>query len=164
MPLERIEGLILFVRGHKAILDVDLAKLYGVSTKALNQAVKRNRHRFPGDFLFLLTPGEKQEVVTNCDHLKSLKYSFALPYAFTEHGAIMAATVLNSSKAVDMSVYVVRAFVKLRRLLATHKELAKKLEELERHVKGHDQEIQAVISAIRQLMIPPESLKRRIGF
>lgn len=109
-----IERRILLIRGQKAMLDTDLAALYGVPTKVLNQAVKRNRHRFPADFMFRLTEDEKAEVVTICDHLQKLKFSPVLPYAFTEHGAIMLASVLNSKKAVRISVYVVRAFVKLR--------------------------------------------------
>jgi hypothetical protein len=100
------------------MLDTDLARLYGVSTKRLNEQVKRNRDRFPDDFMFQLTPDEKAEVVANCDHLQRLKFSPALPYAFTEHGAIMVASVLNTSRAIEVSVYVVRAFVKLRVLSA----------------------------------------------
>jgi hypothetical protein len=140
--------------------------LYGVATKALNQAVKRNRERFPADFLFPLNAQEKQEVVTNCDHLARLRFSPQLPYAFTEHGAIMAATVLNSPRAVEVSVFVVRAFVKLRQLVLSHKELAAKLAELERKVAGHDDSIRQLVAAIRQLMAPPPDVqpKRRIGF
>ena len=114
VPSERIERSILFIRGQKVMLDADLADLYGVATKVLNQAVKRNMDRFPGDFLFQLTAEEKAEVVTDCDHLAKLKFSPVLPYAFTEHGAIMAASVLNSPQAVEVSVFVVRAFVRLR--------------------------------------------------
>jgi hypothetical protein len=106
-----IESVIIAVRGQKVILDADLARIYDVPTKVLNQAVKRNLQRFPHDFLFQLTRTEKDEVVTNCDHLAGLKFSPVLPYAFTENGAIMAANVLNSPQAVRMSVYVVRAFV-----------------------------------------------------
>jgi hypothetical protein len=119
-PIERVETLILVIRGEKVILDADLAKLYGVSTKALNQAVRRNDSRFPADFLFSLTAKEKEEVVTNCDHLRKLKFSRTLPNAFTEHGAIMAANVLNSERAVEAGVQVVRAFVKLRNMLASN--------------------------------------------
>jgi len=103
-PIERVETLILVIRGEKVILDADLAKLYGVSTKALNQAVRRNASRFPEDFLFSLTAKEKEEVVTNCDHLRRLRFSRTLPNAFTEHGAIMAANVLNSERAVEAGV------------------------------------------------------------
>ncbi len=111
----------------RLIVDADLAQLYGTTTTALNQAVKRNAGRFPGDFRFQLTATEKREVVTNCDHLGRLKFSAALPCAFTEHGAIMAAGVLSTPRAIDVSVYVVRAFVKLRQWLGSHKELAGKL-------------------------------------
>ena len=114
--------------------------------------------------IFQLTAEEKSEVVANCDHLKGLRFSPVLPYAFTEHGAIMAATVLNSSPAIQMSIYVVEAFVRLRELLALNHELAKKFAELERKVAGHDQDIQAICEAIRQLMAPPETARKEIGF
>ena len=114
IPLEFIEEIIMSLRGQRVMLDRDLAALYGVSTKVFNQAVKRNESKFPTDFRFQLTKEEKQEVVTNCDHLKTLKYSPVLPYAFTEHGALIASNVLNSDQANAMSVYIVRAFVRLR--------------------------------------------------
>ena len=139
--------------------------LYGVPTKALNQAVKRNQARFPADFMFQLSPAEKTEVVTNCDHLAKLKFAKTLPYAFTEHGAIQAANVLNAPRAAEMGVYVVRAFVRLREMLAGSKELAAKLNELEHKVDSHDQAIAGVINAMRELMRPPEPQKKRpIGF
>jgi hypothetical protein len=141
LVVEQIEPCILLLRGERVILDADLAHLYGTSTKRLNEQVKRNRARFPADFLLQLTVEEKAEVVANCDHLARLKYSPVLPNAFTEHGAIMAASVLNTPRAMDMSVYVVRTFIKLRRLLATHQELAHKLAELERRVGSHDEAI-----------------------
>ncbi len=163
--VDQIEPRILLVRQERVILDLDLAELYGTATKAFNQAVKRNIGRFPGDFRFQLTPAEKDEVVTNCDHLARLKFSPTLPYAFTEHGAIMAANVLNSPRAIEVSVYVIRAFVRLRKLLGTHKELARKLEELEQKVASHDEAIRTLVTAIRQLMEPPPSARRRkIGF
>lgn len=127
---ERIERRILVIRDHKVMLDADLAELYGVTTRRLNEQVKRNKDRFPGDFMFKLTRGEKVEVVANCDHLHRLKFSPALPYAFTEHGAVMLASVLNSPVAVQASIQVVRVFIRLREILATHKELARKLVEL----------------------------------
>lgn len=164
VPVERIESRILLIRAHKVMLDSDLAELYGVTTKRLNEQVKRNKERFPADFMFKLTAQEKAEVVANCDHLKKLKFSPALPHAFTEHGAIMAASVLNSRRAIEVSVYVVRAFVKLREMLRTHKELARKLAELEKRIEGHDEEIMALFEAIRQLMEPPEKPAKRIGF
>jgi type I restriction enzyme S subunit len=133
IPLEKIEGRILLIRGHKVMLDADLAELYGVTTKRLNEQVKRNRDRFPDDFMFQLTGDEKDKVVANCDHLKKLRFSYALPYVFTEHGAIMLATILNSEVAVKASIQVVRAFVKLREMMATHKDLARKLIEMEKN-------------------------------
>ncbi len=162
---ERIERSILLIRGVKVILDADLAQLYGVSTKAFNQAVKRNNDRFPDDFTFRLTKEEKLGVVTNCDHLQRLRFSTVLPVAFTEHGAIMAATVLNSDRAIKLSVFVVRAFLKLREMLGTQKEFAHKLGELETKFAEHDKKFTVVFQAIRELMqptvVPP---KRRIGF
>ena len=162
---ESIETKILVIRGQKVMLDVDLAELYGVETKALNQAVKRNLERFPEDFMFRLTAAEKAEVVTNCDHLTKLKFSPVLPHAFTEHGALMLGNVLKSARAVEVSLMVVRAFVHMRELLSGHKELAQKLAQLERKVGAHDKAIAEIINAIRQLMAPEEPKKKRpIGF
>ena len=164
VPVERIQRSIYLIRGRRAILDADLALMFDVPTKVLNQAVKRNIERFPEDFMFQLTKAEKEEVVTNCDRLKQLKYSTSLPHAFTEHGAIMAANVLNSQKAIAASVYIVRAFVQLRELLSTHKELAHKLAELENRLDKHDKAIVAIVTAIKELMQPPVKPKGRIGF
>lgn len=121
---DNISQRILTVRGHKVILDSDLAALYRVTTGALNQAVKPNAGRFPEDFVFRLTTMEKEEVVTKCDHLSRLKFSPVLPFAYTEHGTIMAASVLNSQRAVETSVFVVRAFVQMRETLGSHRQLA----------------------------------------
>lgn len=162
--LPRIEHQILVIRGQKVMVDADLAALYGVPTKRLNEQVKRNKERFPLDFMFQLDEVEKAEVVANCDHLTRLKFSPANPFAFTEHGAVMVASVINSERAVEVSVYVVRAFVKLRELLGTHKKLAQKLAQLERRVESHDDHIHSLFEAIRQLMEPPASRSRRIGF
>ncbi|MBI5740440.1 MAG: ORF6N domain-containing protein [Nitrospirae bacterium] len=161
IPIRKIERKILFIRGQKVMLDADLAELYGVSTKVLNQTVKRNKERFPDDFMFQLTKHEKDEVVTNCDHLKRLRFSYALPFAFTEHGTVMLATVLNSPIAVQTSIQVVKAFIKLREILATHKDLAEKIAEME---KKYDSHFRVVFDAIRQLMTPPETKRRMIGF
>jgi len=162
IPTGFIERKVLLIRGERVMLDADLAELYGVETKRLNEQVRRNKERFPEDFMFQLTVAEKMEVVANCDHLSKLKFSPNLPYAFTEHGAIMAASVLNTPLAVEMSVQVVRAFVKLREMISTHKDLAKKLEDLE---KKYDTQFKLVFDAIRQLMTPPEPKKKRaIGF
>jgi hypothetical protein len=164
VPIERIESLIFLIRGHKVMIDADLAELYGVTTKRLNEQVKRNKGRFPRDFMFQLTAREKAEVVANCDHLQKLKFSPVLPYAFTEHGAVMLASVLNSPVAVEASIQVVRAFVKLREILGTHRKLAVKLMELESRMQGHDDDITALFEAIRQLMEPSDKPARRIGF
>ncbi|HHT9114448.1 MAG: ORF6N domain-containing protein [Planctomycetes bacterium] len=161
VPMERIERAIFVIRGQKVMLDADLAELYGVLTKVLNQAVKRNKERFPVDFMFQLTKEEKDEVVTNCDHLKRLKFSPTLPHAFTEHGAIMLATILNSPVAVQASIQVVRAFVRLRQMLASNADLARKLDTLERK---YDAQFKVVFEAIRQLMTPPEPKRQQIGF
>ena len=164
IPAEVIENKILLIRSEKVMLDADLAALYGVTTKRLNEQVKRNRERFPEDFMFQLSEKEKAEVVANCDHLKRLKFSPNLPYAFTEHGAIMLATVLNSPVAVQASIQVVRAFVKLREMLSSNKELAHKLTLLENRIEKHDEEIKAIFGAIRQLMTPAVPKKGKIGF
>ncbi len=158
----RIEARIFTIRGHKVMLDTDLAEVYGVSTKRLNEQVKRNKKRFPSDFMFELTVHEKAEVVANCDHLKKLKFSPVLPHAFTEHGAVMLASVLSSDTAIRTSVEVVRAFVRLRGILAAHKDLARKLGDLE---KKYDKQFAAVFEAIRQLMAPVGAHARKaIGF
>ena len=173
--LPRIESRILVVRQHKVIIDADLALLYGVPTKALNQAVKRNAERFPMDFMFQLSAAEKAEVVTSCDHLQKLKFSKSLPFAFTEHGAIQAANVLASPRAVEMGIYVVRAFVRLKQASVLHADLAKRLAELEEKTEGiamaHDtfsrntrNQLKQVFDALRELMTPPDPPKRPIGF
>ena len=161
IPMERIERAILSIRGEKVMLDSDLAELYGVTTKRLNEQVKRNSSRFPPDFMFQLSETEKAEVVANCDHLVRLKFSPHLPYVFTEHGALMLANVLNSERAAQTSVQVVRAFVRLRQLLASNAELARKLEALERK---YDAQFKVVFDAIRRLMSPPAKPEREIGF
>jgi hypothetical protein len=161
IPLERVERRILLVRREKVIVDSDLAELYGVTTKVFNQAVRRNLQRFPDDFMFQLTAEEKDYVVTNCDHLSRLKFSYNLPYAFTEHGALMAANILNSERAVEASVQVVRAFVKLRQMLASNAELARKVETLE---KKYDANFKVVFDAIKKLMMPTVPPKSKIGF
>jgi|SRR5208337_167613 len=165
VTIKTIESLILHIRGLRVMIDADLAELYGVTTKRLNEQVKRNINRFPSDFMFRLSVDEKHEVVANCDHLAGLKFAKTLPFAFTEHGAIMVANVLNSARAVEMSVFVVRAFVKIREVLSTHKELAKKLTELEQKIGDHDEALKAIISAIRKLMGEKKKVKhKKIGF
>lgn len=163
-PAVALASRIIVMRGQRVMIDADLAALYGIETKVFNQAIKRNRKRFPADFVFELTAVEKEYVVTNCDHLTKLKYSRTLPHAFTEHGAIMAATILNSPRAIEMSVFVVRAFVELRGIIANSKQLAGKLDLLERKVLDHDTALSNLVKAIRQLNSAPVPKKRPIGF
>jgi ORF6N domain len=162
--IESVSSRILVIRGQKTMLDADLAEIYSVPTKRFNEQVKRNLNRFPTDFMFQLTKEEKAEVVANCDHLARLKYSPHLPYAFTEHGAIMAATILNSPKAIEMSVFIVRAFIGLRSMLTSHNELSARLDELERKISDHDGIIGDVLEAVQQLMALPVKQKPSIGF
>ena len=164
VPVERIEKAILSIRGEKVMLDSDLAELYGVETKVLNQAVKRNAARFPADFMFQLTQEEHDDLVRLRSQIVTLKrgeHRKYLPYAFTEHGALMLANVLNSERAAQTSVMVVRAFVRLRQMLASNAELARKLAALE---NKYDAQFKIVFDAIRQLMSPPEPKRREIGF
>jgi len=163
IPMERIERAILSIRGEKVMLDGDLAELYGVETKVLNQAVKRNVSRFPEDFMFQLTAIEvfklnRSQIVTGSQKHRDPRFP---PYAFTEHGALMLANVLNSERAAQTSVQVVRAFVRLRQMLASNAELARKLAALE---NKYDAQFKVVFDAIRQLMSPPEPKRREIGF
>ena len=164
IPVERVVQSIRWIRGQKVLLDSDLAALYDVQTKNLNKAVKRNGERFPADFMFQLTPEE----------LRSLRFQFGTskargglryrPHAFTEQGVAMLSSVLNSERAVKVNIAIMRAFVKLRKTLDTNRELAKKFTELEQRVGKHDEEIAAILEAIRQLMAPPEKHRREIGF
>jgi phage regulator Rha-like protein len=160
-----VESRILHLRNHKVILDTDLAELYGVSVKRLNQQVKRNKERFPADFVFQLSAKEHEslrlQIATSNQGRGGRRFA---PYAFTEHGAIMAATVLNSQRAVEMSVFVVRAFVRLRETMAANRKIAGKLEELESRLEKHDTAIQDIIAAIKELMTPEEPPQRKIGF
>lgn len=161
-----IEGFIFILRGQKVILDSDLARIYGVPVKRLNEQVKRNGGRFPTDFAFQIRPEEHDFIRSQFATLKPGrgKHRKYLPWAFTEHGALMAANVLNSRQAVKMSVFVTRAFVRLRDALALHRDLARKLEALEKKVGAQDAKIQEVFDALRQLIRGPEKTKRRIGF
>jgi len=164
IPISAVESRILFVRGHRVIIDADLADLFKVPTKRLNEQVKRNIDRFPEDFMFRFTKAEKDQLVANCDHLRKLKFSPNLPYAFTEYGTIMAANVINSPVAIESSISIVRAFVRLREMISAHKDLARRLDGLE---KRYDKQFRAVFDAIRELMAPPEqdkNAKRVIGF
>jgi hypothetical protein len=170
VPAPDIARAILILRGQRVLLDAELAALYDVPTKALNQAVKRNTERFPDDFMFRLTRAEvetlnRSQFVTGSQKHRDPRFP---PFAFTEHGAIMAASILNSARAVEMSVFVVRAFVKLRELLSSNRELARRFEQLEarldKRLIEHDVTIAAILSAIRELMNPPPPKRRPIGF
>jgi hypothetical protein len=172
-----IDSVIHSLRGEKVILDADLARIYGVTTKRLNEQVKRNVRRFPADFAFRLSKtelqlltehiaksditGNRSQIATGSQKHRDPRF---LPYAFTEHGALMAANILNSTQAVEMSVLVVRAFVRMRHIMTAHKELTRQLSELERKIGAHDEQIQVILEAIRRLMAPPEPKKRKIGF
>lgn len=169
VPAQIIENRILFIRGKKVMLDRDLAALYGVATRVLNQAVKRNKERFPEDFMFQLSRGEfenwkSQFVTSNSDKMGLRKR----PLAFTEHGILMLSSVLHSAQAVQVNIQIMRVFVKLRQLLVSHKELAFKLKELDGKVDKHDQEIRTIFEVIKQLMTQPEpepeKPKTPIGF
>jgi hypothetical protein len=160
-----VESRILILRDQRVILDADLAQLYRVPVKRLNEQVKRNQERFPADFMFKLNEKEdralRSQIATSNKPRGGRRY---LPYAFTEHGAIMAATILNSEQAVQMSVFVVRAFVRLREMLGTNRKLAGKITELEGRLDTHDSTIQDLIDAIKELMTPPDPPRKRIGF
>ena len=164
-PVEAIEGKILLIRGHKVMLDRDLAQLYGVETRVLNQAVRRNIDRFPADFMFSLTRDEIMrisQIVISSGHpgTKTLKFSKSV-MAFTEHGVAMLSSVLNSPKAVQVNIQIMRTFAKLREIISQHKDLAKRLDELE---KKYDTQFKIVFDAIRQLMTPPQPKSKKIGF
>jgi hypothetical protein len=161
---EVVISKILLIRNKKVLIDRDLAELYGISTKRLNEQVKRNNKRFPEDFMFQLTGKEKEEVVAICDHLKTLKYSPNLPYVFTECGAIMLASVLNSNRAIEVNIRIVRIFTKMREMVLTHKDILLQLEQLERKVTAHDEDIHMIFSALKQLLNPPLDPRPRIGF
>jgi len=160
-----VESRILILRHQRVILDSDLAELYGVPVRQLNQQVKRNKDRFPMDFMFQLTAKEdealRSQIVISKKGRGGRRYT---PYAFSEHGAIMAATVLSSKRAIEMSVFVVRAFVRMREMLAKNRQLAAKINQLDRRLETHDTTIQDIIEAIKELMVPEGPSKRKIGF
>ena len=162
IPIERIERAIYLIRGEKVMLDRDLAALYGLATKALKQAVRRNLDRFPDDFMFVLDTNEfrnwRSQFVTSKADQKGLRYA---PMAFTEHGILMLSSVLNSDRAVQVNIEIMRAFVNLRRMLASNVELAGKLKDLE---SKYDRQFKVVFDAIRRLMSPPPSTRKPIGF
>lgn len=162
VPQEIIENRILLIRGKKVMLDADLAVLYQVKTMALNQAVKRNIKRFPEEFMFRLTLTEKQEVITNCDNLKHLKYSSHVPYAFTEQGVAMLSSVLKSEKAIQVNIQIILTFVKIKEIIISNKELRRKIEEME---SKYDGKFEVVFRVISKLISQPEKEnKKKIGF
>ncbi|MEN6368638.1 MAG: ORF6N domain-containing protein [Thermotogota bacterium] len=163
VSVDSVKLRIVEVRGVKVILDSDLAGLYGVETQALNQAVRRNADRFPSDFLFRLTEEEKAKVITDCDHLANLRFSPHLPVAFTEYGALMAASVLHSRQAIAMSVFAARAFVRLRSIYASHIELTRRLDELDIKVGANDGPTRSIVEVIRQLMLPDSPRRALVG-
>jgi hypothetical protein len=170
LPIEEIAHTILMLRGHRVLLDADLAALYGVTTKRLNEQVRRNRYRFPDDFMFKADAREARALRSQFATLERTRgqHRKYAPLVFTEHGAVMAASVLNSRRAVEMSIYVVRAFLRFRELLTSNEELARRLDDLEAHLKsklaGHDASIAAILSAVRELRSSPPSTSRGIGF
>ena len=165
IPQELIERKILLIRGHKVMLDSDLATLYGVATSNLNKAVKRNTDRFPADFMYQLTAEESKSLIFQFGISKIGRGGRRhLPYAFTEQGVAMLSSVLRSRRAIQVNIAIMRTFVKLKNVIATNKELAYKLAKLEHRIEKHDEAIQGIFEAIRQLMAVPETPKRRIGF
>ena len=159
---ELIERKIFLMRGKKVMLDHDLASLYQVETKSLNQAVKRNIRRFPPDFMFQLSPSEKKEVVTNCDHLKILKFSPSLPYAFTELGIAMLSSVLNSERAIETNIQIMRAFAKMKELISHHRNLQRKLGEME---KRYSSKFKVIFDALKEILeLKNQKSQRQIGF
>jgi hypothetical protein len=159
IPVERIEKAILLIRGQKVMLDKDLAELYGVETKQLKRAVRRNIHRFPSDFMFELTKDEYDSLRYQFGTLKRGQHTKYLSLAFTEQGVAMLSSVLNSDRAVEVNIVIMRAFVRLREMISTHRDLLRKLEEME---KKYDEQFRVVFEAIRQLMTPPEKPRKRI--
>ncbi|MFA6316321.1 MAG: ORF6N domain-containing protein [Elusimicrobiota bacterium] len=164
IPAERIEKRIFIIRGVKVMLDRDLAGLYGVPTMALNQAVKRNRHRFPKDFMFRLTQDERDEVITICDNLKPIRFSPSLPLAFTGNGVAMLSSILRSPRAIQANIQIMRTFTRLQRLQTIRGELARKLEDLESRLQTHDTAIRRMVQTIRRLVDREEENKKPIGF
>jgi ORF6N domain len=164
IPVDHIARRIRQLRGEKVLLDYDLAALYGIETRALKQAVRRNLNRFPPDFMFELSPEQIETVVSQFVIPNRRKFGGAQPMAFTEQGVAMLSSVLNTRRAVMVNIAIMRAFVKIRGMLETNRELARKFAELERRVGKPDEEIGAILEAIRQLMTPAQKPRREIGF
>lgn len=164
IPDEVIMSKILLIRGQKVMISNDLAELYGVTTKRLNEQVKRNIRRFPEHFMFQLTEEEKEQVVANCDHLENLKYSPFLPYVFTEHGTVMLANILNSDRAIAASIRIVEIFIQLRENILMHKDLLLKMEEMEKRVGGQDVKIEQVFQYLKKFIKDQQKPRKEIGF
>jgi len=164
ISVQRIEGMIYVIRGQRVMLDNDLAELYGVETRVLKQAVRRNKKRFPDDFMFEVTKEENQSLRSQNVILERGKYSKYLSFAFTEQGVAMLSTVLNSERAIEVNIEIMRAFIRVREMLGAHRELAAKLKELENRIQDYDEQIQTIFEAILQLMTPTEKPKKQIGF
>ena len=161
IPREVIQQRIFLLRGDKVMIDRHLPELYGVDTRSLNQAVKRNLERFPEGFMFQLTSEERDEVITICDNLDPLRFARTLPFAFTEQGVAMLSSVLRSRRAIRVNIQIMKTFVEIRRMLADHEELARRLDELE---KKYDAQLKVVFDALREMLTPPEKPSHEIGF
>lgn len=163
---EFIMSKILLIRDTKVMIDRDLAQLYGATTKQLNQQVKRNLKRFPSNFMFQLTEIEKEQVVANCDHLKNLKFSSTLPYVFTEHGTMMLGNVLNSDRAIEFSIKIVEAFVKMREFLTNNISVKLEIEEIKKKLTNHDKNIELVFTYLDELMEKQDNKieRNKIGY
>jgi len=164
VPIESIVTKILFIRGEKVLLDRELAKLYGVETKQLKRAVRRNSRRFPADFMFELNKEEHDSLRSQFGTLKRGGHSKYMPMVFTEQGVAMLSSVLNSERSIEVNIVIMRAFVQLRRLSTSHEVLERKLSELELRFKDHDEKIEVIFEAIRQLMATPDEKRKKIGF
>ena len=171
VPDEVVMNKILLIRGKKVMIDRDLAELYGVTTFRLNEQVKRNKKRFPEDFMFQINKEQKRHLIEQYENLKTLKFSPSLPYVFTEHGAVMLASVLNSDRAIAVNIQIVRIFTRMRELLLTHKDILVKLEQMEKQLikqgvklKKHDENIQLIFEYLKRLLNPPQEPRPRIGF
>ncbi len=167
IPDEKVMNKILLLRGKKIMIDMDLSELYGVETKRLNEQVKRNIKRFPGDFMFQLTKKEKEQIIKDYPHLENLKYSPKLPNAFTEQGVAMLSSVLNSDSAIEVNIKIIRIFTKIRQMLSTHKDILLKLEQIEKQTTNNSKDIQVIFRALKQLIEQPkepEIPREPIGF
>jgi phage regulator Rha-like protein len=164
VPDAVIINKIYLIRGYKVMIDSDLAELYGVETRRLNEQVNRNINRFPGHFMFKLTSDEYESIRSQNAILKRGGHSKYLPYAFTEHGVLMLSNVLKSGRAIEMSIKIIDVFVKLREMLLTHKDILLKIEQMEKKITGHDEEIQMIFAALKELLAPPQEPRKRIGY